>query len=337
MIIVRSPLRITLGGGGTDLPGWYEQHGGFLISGAINKYIYHCGSVRVFDKKLWISYSKVEICNSIDEIIHEIVAKVLKNYDLNNGIEIHSISDVIGGSGLGSSGAFTVGLIHLLNTMFKKDMTRAELAEKAAYTEMIELKKHCGKQDQYISSFGGIQTLHFDTDGRVIVKPLELDQTTMITLKNNLHIYHTGVSRDANVILKDQNNKLEKRQKSQISGMTRIQEIGFEAHNCLLCGDLASFGKLLNEHWKVKKTMSKVMTSTSIDDIYNLGIKSGALGGKVMGAGGGGFFMFYVPPEKHLPFRKKMQKYGLNEMNWDFDFGGTNTIFSDYRTDEFSP
>lgn len=329
MIIVRAPLRITLGGGGTDLPGWYTQHGGFMISAAINKYIYLSGSPRSFDKKIWLSYSKVEICNSLDEVSHEIASKALAKYNIKNGIEIHSISEVSGGSGLGSSGTFTVGLYHLLNTMFKKDMTRHELAEEAAYTEMIELGKHCGKQDQFIASYGGIQALHFNTKGEVVVKSLDLDQTTLITLKNNLHIYHTGVSRDANIVLKDQNTKLKNIQKSPSEGMMRIQEIGYEAQKNLLSGDLESFGKSLNEHWEVKKSISNKMSSPVIDDLYNLAIKSGALGGKVMGAGGGGYFMFYVPPEKHLSFRRKMQDNGLSEMNWDFDFNGVNTIFTD--------
>ena len=328
MIIVRAPLRITLGGGGTDLPGWYTQHGGFLISAAINKYIYLSGSSRNFDKKIWLSYSKVEICNSVDEISHEIASKVLTKYNLKNGIEIHSISEVSGGSGLGSSGTFTVGLYHLLNTMFKKDMTRHQLAEAAAYTEMIELGKHCGKQDQFIASYGGIKALHFNTKGEVVVKAIELDQTTLITLKNNLHIYHTGVSRDANLVLNDQNTKLKNKQKSPSEGMKRIQEIGYQAQEYLLSGSLEAFGESLNEHWKVKKSISNKMSSPEIDDLYDLAIRSGALGGKVMGAGGGGYFMFYVPAEKHLSFRKEMQKNGLFEMNWEFDLNGANTIFT---------
>lgn len=329
MIIVRAPLRITLGGGGTDLPGWYKEHGGFLISAAINKYIYLTGNRRPFDNKFWLSYSSVEICDSIDQIAHEIFAKVLKKYDINGGIEIHSISEVSSGSGLGSSGTFTVGLLHLLNTMFKKDMTRKDLAEVAAYAEMIELKRHCGKQDQYIASYGGIIALHIDRKGEVVVKNLDLDQTTLITLKNNLHIYHTGVSRNANTILKEQNTKLKKKQQTPTAGMMHIQEIGYEAQQYLISGNLEAFGKSLNEHWEVKKSISKKMSSTAIDDLYDLAIKSGALGGKVMGAGGGGYFMFYVLPEKHLSFRKKMQEYNLNEMNWEFDFNGVNTIFAD--------
>ena len=329
MIIVRSPLRITLGGGGTDLPGWYLQNSGFLISAAIDKYIYLCCNRRNFDKKFWISYAKVEVCDSIEEISHDIVAKVLKKYDIKNGIEIHSISEVSGGSGLGSSGTFTVGLLHMLNVMFKRDMTKKELAEQAAFTEMIELKKHCGKQDQYISAYGGIIALQIDNEGDVVVEELNLDQTTLITLKNNLHIYYTGVRRDANLILKDQNIKLKKKQLTPTAGMMRIQEIGYESQKYLLSGDLEAFGNLLNEHWNVKKSISNKMSSTAIDDLYGFAIKCGALGGKVMGAGGGGYFMFYVPAEKHLSFRKKMVEKGLNEMNWQFDFNGVNTIFAD--------
>jgi D-glycero-alpha-D-manno-heptose-7-phosphate kinase len=329
MIIVKSPLRITLGGGGTDLPGWYSQHGGFLISAAINKYIYLTGSNRKFDKTIWLSYSKVEICDSIEEISHDIIAKVLKKYNINNGLEIHSISEVSGGSGLGSSGTFTVGLLHLLNTMFKKDMKRKEIAEAAAYVEMVELKKHCGKQDQYIAAYGGVATLNIDQEGEVVVKPLELDQNTLITLQNNLHIYHTGVARDANDILKDQNTKLKKKQQAPTSGMMRIQEIGYEAQQYISSGNLEAFGKSLNEHWDVKKSISKKMSSTIIDDLYDYAIKCGALGGKIMGAGGGGYFMFYVPAERHMSFRDKMQEEGLFEMNWQFDFNGVNTIYAD--------
>ncbi len=329
MIIVRAPLRITLGGGGTDLPGWYTQHGGFLISAAINKYIYLSGSSRNFDRKIWLSYSKIEICDSLDKISHEIFAKVLKKYDINGGLEIHSISEVSGGSGLGSSGTFTVALFHLLNTLYKRDTTLKDLAEEAAYTEMIELQRHCGKQDQYIATYGGIIALHFDKDGEVSVKNLDLDPVTLITLKNNLHIYHTGISRDANIVLKEQNTKLQKKKQTQTIGMKRIQEIGYKAQKYLLSGDLEAFGKLLNDHWKVKKSISEKMSSTAIDDLYDLAIKSGALGGKVMGAGGGGYFMFYVPAERHLSFRKKMHEKGLNEMSWQFDFNGVNTIFAD--------
>ena len=329
MIIVRVPLRISLGGGGTDLPGWYVDHGGFLISGSINKYIYLSGSTRAFDNKYWLSYSNVEICNSTDEIKHDIFANVLKKYNINGGIEIHSISEVPGGSGLGSSGSFTVGLIKLLNIMSKKEMTKKEIAEEASHIEMVELKSFCGKQDQYIASYGGIISMKIDKTGEVEIDDLGLDKITLISLNNNLLIYHTGFSRNAKIILKEQNKNLKVKNSISSEGMMRIQEIGYDARKYLLARDLNSFGKSLNEHWKVKKTISNKMSSNEIDDIYDYAINNGALGGKVMGAGGGGFFMFYVPPEKHISFRTKMKIINLIEMNWQFDFQGVNKIFSD--------
>jgi len=213
--------------------------------------------------------------------------------------------------------------------MFKRDMTKKELAEEAAYIEMIELKRHCGKQDQYIATYGGIIALHINNEGDVVVKNLDLDTNTFITLKNNLQIYHTGVSRNANIILKDQNIKLKKKQQTPTAGMMRIQEIGYEAQKCLISGDLESFGKSLNEHWNVKKSISKKMSSKIIDDLYEYAISCGALGGKVMGAGGGGYFMFYVPAKNHLSFRKKMLENGFKEMHWQFDFKGTCNILTD--------
>ncbi len=329
MNIVRAPLRITLGGGGTDLPGWYKENGGFLISAAINKYIYLTGSRRDFDKKLWLSYSQVEICDSVDQVKHEIFAKCLEKYNVSGGIEIHSISELPGGSGLGSSGTFTVSLLRLLNIMQRRDMTMKELAETAAHIEMVELGRSCGKQDQYIAVYGGIITLDINNDGVVTVDTLDLDPITMNSLKNNLLIYHTGVSRDANVILKEENIKLKTKEEKSTVGMKRIQEIGYESKKYLINGNLDGFGRLLHEHWKVKKSISKNMSTSGIDNMYNYARENGALGGKVMGAGGGGFIMFYVPTERHLAFRKKMKEIGLIEMIWQFDFKGTCNILTD--------
>ena len=329
MIIIRVPLRISLGGGGTDLPSWYSKNGGFLISASINKYIYLSGSFRNYDKKFWLSYSNVEICNSINEIKHNIFKNVLKKYTFNKGIEIHSISEVPGGSGLGSSGSFTVGLIKLLNVMSKIEMTKKEIAEKAAYIEMFELKSECGKQDQYVASHGGIISMKINEDGDVFIEDLNLEQTTLINLNNNLLIYHTGYARDAKILLKEQNKKIELKNSTSINSMKNIQQIGYDSYKYLIAGDIDSFGKLLDEHWKTKKAVSDRMSSNVLDEIYNYAIQNGALGGKIMGAGGGGFFMFYVSPEKQNSFRKKMKKIKLNEMNWQFDFHGVNKIFSD--------
>ncbi len=328
MNIVRAPLRISLGGGGTDIPGWYIENGGFLISAAINKYIYLTGSRRNFDNKLWLSYSQVEICDSVDQITHKIFAQCLEKYDISRGIEIHSISELPGGSGLGSSGTFTVSLLRLLNIMQRRDMTMKELAEFAASIEMVELGRSCGKQDQYIAVYGGVITLDISKNGDVNVEVLDLDSITLKGLNSNLLLYYTGVSRDANMILAEQNDLLRKRKLSPTAGMKRIQEIGYKSKEELLSGNLDEFGRLLDEHWEVKKSMSKKMSNQNIDNLYYYAKECGALGGKVVGAGGGGYFMFYVPPALHLSFRKKMVGKGLSELNWDFDFQGVTKIFS---------
>jgi D-glycero-alpha-D-manno-heptose-7-phosphate kinase len=328
MIIVRSPLRITLGGGGTDLPGWYHKHGGFLISAAINKYIYFTGCERPFDKSIWLSYSSVEKCKSVTEIKHDLFAKSLAKYEFPNGIEIHSMIDVPGKTGLGSSGSFLVGTLHLLNNMKKKEMSTENLAELACQIEMVELACSSGKQDQYIASFGGIVTMEIDLEGNLSLENLQLDNTTRKRLNQNILIYYTGVSRFANKILMEQETKFKREDKTTELSMKRIQEIAYESKKHLLSGDLDKFGCLLHKHWEAKKAISNKMSSSNMDKIYNHAMDHGALGGKVMGAGGGGYFMFYVPPEKQLKFRQYMQKCELSEMDWQFDLLGVTKIFS---------
>ena len=325
---MRAPLRITLGGGGTDLPSWYEEHGGFLISASINKYIYLTGSKRPFDQKIWLSYSDVEICDTVDEIKHDIFAECLKKYYRNGGIEIHSISEVTGGSGLGSSGTFTVALLKLLHKLDNTNIPAKELAELACHIEMIDLNGACGKQDQYIAAHGGIVSMEIDKSGEVKTKRLELDSLVLKRLQRNLLIYHTGVSRKASEILKDQSENISSGNLSYHDGMKHIQEIGYTSLECLNAGKLDDFGLNLHEHWKVKKLMSNKMTNTQIDGIYDFGVRNGALGGKVMGAGGGGFFLFYVQEEKQREFREKMLLNNLNEMDWSFEFQGATQIYS---------
>ncbi|NQV13942.1 galactokinase, partial [bacterium] len=238
MIIVRAPLRITLGGGGTDLPGWYREHGGFLISASINKYIYLTGSKRPFDEKIWLSYSDVEICDAVDEIKHDIFAQCLKKFYKNGGIEIHSISEVTGGSGLGSSGTFTVALLKLLHKLDNTDITTQKLAELACHIEMIELKGSCGKQDQYIAAHGGIVSMEINKSGAVEIKRLDLDPLVLRRLQSNLLIYHTGVSRKASEVLRDQNENISSGKLSYHDGMKQIQEIGYSSLDCLVNGGL---------------------------------------------------------------------------------------------------
>ncbi|MBP6217214.1 MAG: hypothetical protein KA436_01355 [Oligoflexales bacterium] len=328
MIIARSPLRITLGGGGTDLPEWYRQFGGFLISASINKYIYTTGSLRPFDKKYWLSYSRVEVCDHISEIKHELLAKCLGRYQFRHGIEIHSISEVPGNSGLGSSGSFLVGTLKLLNALQKLEVTRQDLAEAACKIEMIDLQRSSGKQDQYIAAFGGIASLTLNREGEVKVETIDLPEQTTKRLETNLLIFYSGITRDSNEVLAEQSKSFKEKSKSQIDAMHEIQRIGFDSRDCLLSGDLDKLGDLMHKHWIVKKEMSSKMTNSSLDEIYSYARSHGATGGKIMGAGGGGYWMFYVPPNDQLRFRAKMSDINLVEMMWGFDFNGCSLIYS---------
>lgn len=328
MKIARAPLRITLGGGGTDLPGYYEKHGGFLIAGAINKYIYMTGSLRPFDKKYWLSYSKLEVCDSVEQIQHDMLRQALAKYKLPTGVELHSVSELPGGSGLGSSGAFLVCALHLLNAFEKKEMTRQDLAELASRIEMVELGRSCGKQDQYSAAFGGIVALEIAKDGRVTVEDLRLAPSTVKRLENNLLMYHTGFSRDANDLLKRQSRKLASEEGDAVSRMMKIKDIGYRSRDCLVSGDLDGFGRLLHEHWELKRSMQSEMSNPRIDEVYALALENGSLGGKLIGAGGGGFLMFYVPADRHRPFQAAMERAGLLELDWRFSFSGCETIFA---------
>ena len=328
MRMVRAPLRITLGGGGTDLPGWYRKNGGFLICAAINKYIHITGSRCIYDDKIWLSYSKVEVCNSISEIKNELFKKCLEKFDIPKGLELHSISELPGNSGCGSSGAFLVATLKLLSLMERRILVTKDLAELACHIEMVDLGHSSGKQDQYASAFGGIISLEIDTEGEVTVTPLKLDFITKKHLNHNLVFYYSGVTREANEILKEQNQDVGGRERSAVDAMQKIQKIGYESKTLLESGDLDGFGRLLHEHWELKKSMSKMMSTPFIDETYKFAMDQGALGGKVMGAGGGGFFMFYVPSEKHEHFRRSMQKRNLTEMDWQFDHSGVTQVYT---------
>lgn len=328
MRIVKAPLRITLGGGGTDLPGYYEKYGGFLISAAIDKYIYMTGSPRYFDKKYWLSYSKLEVCDALGGIQHELLRKSLEKYQFDTGVEIHCISEVVGNSGLGSSGAFLVCVLTILHSMKKKEMTRQNVAELASRIEMEELGRSCGKQDHYIAAFGGIITLDIDTQGRVAVTDLPVDPHVVRGLEHNILIYHTGYARDANDVLRQQSRNLKNNQESVVSRLKKIKEIGYQSRDYLVAGNLEAFGRLLHEHWRLKKEMQVDMSNPRIDEVYDAAMEAGMLGGKVMGAGGGGFFMFYVPADSQASFRSKMKAMGLAELDWRFSFSGCEVIFA---------
>lgn len=324
MIISKTPLRISLGGGGTDLPFYYQKHGGFVISAAIQKYMYIIVSHR-FEKDFRISYSETEICESVDKIKHPIVRESIKFTKLRDPIEIISLSNVPARTGLGSSGSFTVGLLHSLYSYQKRDVVRKDLAETACHIEMDLLKEPVGKQDQYAAAFGGLCCLTINKLGKVSVTPLNISEETKDDLENRLVFIYTGLTRSASNVLQD----IQKMKKSNPSDeyLSKIKEIGYEIKKSLEKGDLDNFGRLMHKHWEEKKKTSSKISNDKIDDYYKMAIDSGALGGKVIGAGGGGFLMFYCNSDaskKNLI--KKFRTQGMEDVKFRFEPDGSKII-----------
>lgn len=326
MIVTRTPVRIPLGGGGTDLPSYYHQHGGFLVSAAIDKYIYITVNKR-FEKSIRVSYSLTEIRDSVDEIKHPIVRKALKLLDLKEGIEITSIADVPSNTGLGSSSAFTVGLLNALHTYKREKLSAKELAEEACYIEIELLGEPIGKQDQYVSAYGGIICMKIDKLGNVGVNPVHLSEDALDQFESNTLLFYTGIKRSASEILSSQNKSTSSNRFEVLKSLHKIKEIGRKVKNSFEKGTISEFGKLLDLHWQTKRNLSKKVSSEDIDSWYNLAKKNGALGGKIMGAGGGGFFMFYCDNGKN-GFRKAMEEKRLKEMRFHLDFEGSKVLIN---------
>ncbi len=326
MIVTRTPLRIPLGGGGTDLPSYYTQYGGFLISATIDKYIYITLNKR-FEKSIRVSYSLTEIVDSVEEIKHPIVREALKLLKIDSGIEITSIADVPSNTGLGTSSAFTVGLLNALHTYKNEKVNAKDLAEEACYIEIELLKEPIGKQDQYLAAFGGIICLDIDRLGTVRVLPLKLSEDILDQLESNTLIFYTGIKRSASEVLGSQSKDASLNQDKVIQGMHKIKKIGLEIKECFEKEDLERFGNLLDLHWQSKKTLSDKMTQERIDQWYEIAKKNGALGGKLMGAGGRGFFMFYCNNGKN-GLRKTMEQENLKEMRFRLEFEGSKVLIN---------
>lgn len=326
MIIARSPLRISLGGGGTDLPSYYKKHGGFLLAAAIDKYVY-ATVLRPFSPGVYLKYSKIEHVNHINDVQHPIIREVLKEMKLDTPqIEITTLTDIPAGTGLGSSGSFTTALIKGLFTHYRREIHPKELAELACKIELENLKEPIGKQDQYIAAFGGITSFTFDKDGEVISENLKISTDTLHNLEDNLLLFFTGISRSASSILLDQDKRSINNDSEITKNLHYIKELGFRSRDALLAGDLENFGQLMNEHWEHKRIRSSGMTNDFIDDIYTKALQNGAVGGKLVGAGGGGFLMFYASDRSKL--RAAMNKYNLEEVRFSFDYEGTKIILS---------
>jgi len=324
MIITRSPLRISLGGGGTDLPSYYQDHSGFLIAAAIDKYVY-INLHTTFDQKLIIKYSKMEEVKNIDDVEHPIIREALKFVDIEiPHLEITSMADIPAGTGLGSSGSFTTGLLKALHAYKRNLVHPQELAEQACYIEIDKLGEPIGKQDQYIAAYGGITCFRFLPDGRVDAWPLNISTETRYTLEDNLLLFFTGYSREASSILKEQDDKSKRDDQDMIQNLHYVKDMAKRSQNALESGNLHEFANIMKEHWEYKKQRSGSMSNPKIDEWYNLAIENGAMGGKLIGAGGGGFLMFYSEDKTRL--RNTMAKAGLQEVRFHFDFEGTKIV-----------
>lgn len=324
MIIVRSPLRVSLGGGGTDLPSFSKDHEGFLIAAAIDKYVYIALNTTPHDYMI-LKYAKMEHPKSIEEIEHPIIREAVKLVGLDNiNVEITSMADIPAGTGMGSSGSFTCGLLKALHTYKKESIRPQELAEEACKVEIDILKEPIGKQDQYASAFGGINTFRFCKDGNVIAKPLKISDETLYSLEDNLLLFFTGYSRSASSILKEQDDKSKANDTAMIDNLNYVKKLGYESQKAFESGNLELFADIMNDHWQFKTARSGHMTNLKIDQWYDIARKNGALGGKLIGAGGGGFLMFYTNENQKL--RHAMAKEGLKEVRFKFDFDGTKVI-----------
>lgn len=328
MIIVRAPFRLPLGGGGTDIPTYYEKYGGHLITASINKYMFININEPALVNKIKVSYSLIEEVDigNIKELKHDIVRETLKYLDIQRPIEIHSMADLSAGTGMGSSSAYTVALLEGLNTLLRRDLSLQDTAEEACKIEIDLCKKPIGKQDQYASTFGGINELIIDKKGNVKVIPIKLKTETIYELENRLMMFYTNINRDANTIIKEQSDKIIDSEDLATRCMHNIKEIGKEVKLALQNDDVDTFGKLLHDHWLEKKKITSSMSSSQIDTWYDLGISNGALGGKIMGAGGGGFLLFCVKQNDRKKIRNIMENEGLQYMDFRFDFEGVKVL-----------
>jgi D-glycero-alpha-D-manno-heptose-7-phosphate kinase len=326
MIIARSPLRITLGGGGTDLPSYYRDHEGFLVSAAIDKYVY-VNVMRPFTEGIFLKYSQLEHVEKIAEVKHPIIREALQLLGFKTPqVEITTLADIPAGTGLGSSGSFTTALLKALYTHRKRHLHQEELAELACHIEIDRLGEPIGKQDQYIAAVGGVTCFTFHKDDKVIAAPLGISMDTMFDLEDNLLLFFTGFSRSASEILKDQKVKSQQNDSDMLNNLHYVKDLGYRSRDALLAGKTELFGDLMHEHWEHKKLRSNGMSNPQIDEWYELGMKHGAVGGKLVGAGGGGFLMFMARDRNKL--RNTMTSAGLEEVRFKFDFEGAKVVMS---------
>ena len=326
MLITRTPLRITLGGGGTDLPSYYQEHGGMVVSAAITQHVY-ISINRTFTDDYFLKYSQLERVDQADRIEHPIVREVLRSLEVGPGVEIVSTADIPSGTGLGSSGSFTVGLLKAVHAMQRNHVSASDLGRDACEIEIERLGRTVGKQDQYIAAFGGITRFDFNPDGSVDVAPARLSEDTVHDLEQHLLMFFTGYSRAADQVLAEQVTRSESGDQAMIDNLHFVKELGLRQLAALEQDDVWSFADLMHEHWLNKKKRSSSMSNPRIDALYDLGRNAGARGGKLVGAGAGGFLMFYAEDARRV--RAAMRDEGLAELRFGVDLAGSTMLVRD--------
>lgn len=321
MIMTRTPLRISLGGGGTDLPSFYQQEGGFVLSAAINRYVY-LSVHRSFFPRYLLRYSQVEEVERIEQIRHPLMREMLARYSIEDPLEIVSVADVPSGTGLGSSGSFAVGLAHALFAYRRHSVTAEQLAQEAIAVEMEQLREPVGKQDPYIAAYGGLLCQHYHSDGSVSLAPLAMSESALHELRDSLMLFFLGRTRAASTLLSDQKKRSEEQDQSMLANLRATKALGHEVCRVLGAGEVEALGPLMHEHWMQKRSRSAGMSNERIDQLYTAAqSEGGATGGKLVGAGGSGFLLFQTKDRKRL--RDTMARHGLAEMDFQFDFDGS--------------
>lgn len=329
MIIARAPVRIELGGGGTDIPSYYTKYQGFLLSGAINKYIYVIINPS-FENIIRLGYIvDTEICKHVHQVKDNLTRESFKLLGIKGGLEVVSLADVPSGTGLGSSGAFISCLLRALHAYKGEKVSRRQLAEEACKIEIEILKAPVGKQDQYAAVFGGLVNFAIGKNGKVKVVKIKMKPTILKRFENNLLLFYTGRQRSSTEILKEEDEKNKQGGKQNIKALHDFKKIAHKVHKSLLSGNIDDFGRFLGQHWEAKKKLSSKVTNSFFDECYELALRNGALGGMIMGAGGGGFFLFYHPGRDKTRLVRLLERKGYKHLPFGLDFAGTKIVASE--------
>jgi D-glycero-alpha-D-manno-heptose-7-phosphate kinase len=330
LIVSRAPFRFSLGGGGTDLPAYYREHGGFVVSAAIDSYMYVTANPR-FYPSIRLAYSETEIVDDVAHIRHPIFREALQMAGISSSIELTSVADLPSNSGLGSSSSFTVALLNALYTYKREFVSCERLAREACELEMERLAEPVGKQDQYIAAFGNVTALSIDRDGSVTAEPVPVRGEVLDELQSNLLVMYSGVERAAKLVLAEQSRRVKDAEPATLAGMHRIKALGRDVYDLLVRGDVDQYGELLHEHWQHKRRLASKMTDASLDEHYAAARQAGAIGGKLIGAGGGGFFMFYVRPGERRSVLQTLVARGLRPLRFRFDLDGARILLNLHR------